>query len=109
VVETGDEKVKFTAIQGILVKGILWLQKSNDHFKYMGLSNLLDYILAENQVLERHVYISVEDYIKEDYTVFRKELDMIDAFYFNLFKKIGQRHQVNVDLIEEIVLELLPE
>lgn len=55
----------------------------------MGVSNLMDYILESNRVLDRHVYVSVEEYIREDFVKFRTELDLIDTFYASLFREIA--------------------
>jgi hypothetical protein len=88
--EAPIETKKLPVVNRMLIVVIKWLEQRNQSFKFLGMTSLLDFILAQNQQLQRHVFLTLEEYVSEDYRIMKQELDFLDTFYVCIYNKIEE-------------------
>lgn len=52
---------------------------------------LMDYIMQQNKRLQLHMYIKIENHLKNDTTIYEQRMDLLDKIYRRFYSEIARR------------------
>lgn len=54
----------------------------------MSFTNLLNYILSQNKVLDRMTYVSMESYLQKDAEIYKRQVEFVEKFHTKLRNRL---------------------